>query len=871
MASTTKNHPPTLALKIFSWFCKPDYHGDIEGDLLEHFESNIEEKGLKQARLLFWLDVLLLFRPGIIRPLFNRSFLNHPTMVKQYFKISWRHLIKNKTYSILNISGLAIGMAVVVLISLWLSDELSYNKYHDNYDRIARVMQNQNFDGKIQTWTNQAKQLAPELREEYGDYFKYVSRANFINEHTFTYENNSLNQQGIFMEAVAPEMLSLKMVSGDRSALEDPYSILISERAATAIFGDKDPMNETLKLNNKHLVKVAGVYETIPDNSTFDGVHFFGSWDLYEKGLPEWVGWGNSWFQTFVQLADQVELEQAATAIKDVKRDNIEPSSAERLQPALFLHPMSNWHLRSRFVEGKEAGGRIEYVWLYGIVGAFVLLLACINFMNLSTARSEKRAMEIGVRKTLGSQRSQITNQFFVESILIAFIAFVCSILLVFLLMPFFNEVAGKAITGWWANPYFWLFGLGVTLMTGLLAGCYPALFLSSFIPVKVLKGSISSGRSAVLPRRIMVTIQFVVSIVLINGTIVVYQQIQFAKNRPIGYDQSRLLSSFIASDEINERFDAFRNELLQTGIVEEVAKSESFITRTFTTNSGFDWEGKDPSMQEEFVTMRVSHEFGKTIGWEIIKGRDFDKEFVTDSSAIVINEAAIDYLGFENPIGQQLKWGDDEYVTIIGVVKNMITQSPYRPTRQMFFFIDYDRSNVATLKLKPSFASSDIAKIETVFKKYDPVTPFSYRFMDEDYARKFQGAERVGKLAGFFTALAVLISCLGLFGMIAFVAERRTKEIGIRKVLGASVFSLWQLLTREFLVLVSIAGIIAIPIAYHYMTKWLNTFEYHIDLTIQIFVIAFILAILLTLLTISLQVIRAALANPVQSLKSTS
>ncbi|MEO0337649.1 MAG: ABC transporter permease [Bacteroidota bacterium] len=870
MTPTPDNHPPSLAIKIFSWFCKPDYHGDIEGDLLEHFHSNIEEKGSKQARLLFWFDVLLLFRPGIIRPLFTRNFFNHPTMFKQYFKISWRHLIKNKAYSFLNISGLAIGMAVVILIGLWLTDELSYNKYHDNYDKIARVLQNQKFADGVKTWFNQAKQLGPELRDNYGSNFKYVSMASWVGGHALTYGDKTLSQQGIFMEAVAPEMLTLKMISGSRNALEDPYSILISERAAEAIFGEKNPINESLKLDNEDLVKVGGVYEVLPDNSSFDGVHFFASWELYEKKQPAWVGWGNSWFQTVVQVADNVDIETASLAIKDAKLKNIDEESGARRQPVLFLHPMSDWHLRSKFVEGEQIGGRIEYVWLYGTIGFFVLLLACINFMNLSTARSEKRAMEIGVRKTLGSQRSQIIKQFFTESILISSLAFVFSILLVYLMMPFFNEVAGKEITRWWANPNFWLLCLGFTLLTGLLAGSYPALFLSSFLPVKVLKGSVKTGRGASIPRKVMVTIQFVVSIVLINGTIVVYKQIQFAKDRPIGYDQSRLLSSYITTDEINKHFDRFRNDLFQTGVVEEVAKSENLITRTFTTNSGLDWQGKDPEMEEEFVTMRVSHEFGKTIDWEIIKGRDFSKEFPTDSLGLVVNEAAVKYMGFDDPIGQQIQWGEDEVYHIIGVTKDMITQSTYRPTRQMFFFIDYNRSNVATLKLKPSFTSSDIAKIEAVFKTYDPVTPFSYRFMDEDYARKFANAERVGKLAGFFTILAVLISCLGLFGMIAFVAERRTKEIGIRKVLGASVLSLWQLLTKEFIFLVCIAGLLAVPIAYHYMSKWLSNFEYRIDLSVQIFVIAFILAILLTLLTISIQVLRAAMANPVKSIKST-
>ncbi len=863
------NKPPKLALKIFNWFCKPAYHHDIEGDLIEHFEENLEEKGLKQARLLLFFDVILLFRPGIVRPLFNKPSLKHPTMYQHNFKISWRHLIKNKEYSILNISGLAIGMAVVILISMWLWDELSYNKYHENYDRIARVMQNQTFDGEIVTWVNQAKQLGPELRNNYGSNFKYVSMASWNNSHTLTVEDNTIGQNGMFMAPVAPEMLTLKMLYGTRAGLEDPYSIILSKSTSEALFGGEDPMNQTIKINNEDLLTVTGVYEDLPPNSNFHGVDFLGSWELYEKWQPEWVGWGNSWFQTFVQLADNVELDRASEAIKDAKLLNSEGVGA-RMKPALFLHPMSKWRLQSKFENGKVAGGRIQYIWLYGTIGFFVLILACINFMNLSTARSEKRAKEIGVRKTLGSYRTQLISQFFSESILISLLSFVLSLLLVQLLLPFFNEVSGKEISNWWANPIFWVLGIAFALITGILAGSYPALYLSSFRPIKVLKGNIQTGRRATIPRKVMVTLQFTVSIVLIIGTLVVYNQIQFAKNRPLGYDPSNLLSSWIASNEINKHYDTFRNELLQTGEVEEVAKSENFITRTYTTNSGFDWTGKDPSMHEEFVTMRVSHEFGKTIGWEIIQGRDFSKEFPTDTLGFVINEAAVKYLGFENPIGQQIQWGDDETYHIIGVVKNMITQSPYQPTKHMLFFIDYNRSNVATLKLKQEAnIAAALPKIEAVFKKYDPVTPFVYRFMDQDYSRKFSGEERIGKLAGFFTILALLISCLGLFGMIAFVAERRTKEIGIRKVLGASVTSLWQMLTKEFIFLVIISGLIAIPVAYYYMSKWLNNYEYHVNISASVFIMAFVLALFITLITVSFQAIRAARANPVKSLRS--
>lgn len=869
MSQKQKNNPPKLALIIFSWFCHPDYHGDIEGDLFEHFEANLTDSGLKRARLLFFLDVLLLFRPGIVRPLFNNHPFKHSTMYKHHLKISWRQLLKNKGYSLLNISGLAIGMAVVILISLWVWDELSYNKNHKNYDRIARVMINHTFNGKIQTWWSAPKQLAPALRENYGDNFKYVSATSHFNGRLMIVGDKSIGFTGMFVEEDMPEMISLNMVSGTSSGLDDPYSILISESTAQALFGQEDPINQSIKLTTDDLLKVKGVFADFPDNSSFASAEYFGSWNLFEQWQPEWVGWGNSWFRTYVQLADNVSLAKASAAIKDVKLNNIDAEDGALRKPEQFLHPMSKWHLNSDFENGVSVGGRIKYVWLYGTIGFFVLLLACINFINLSTARSEKRAKEIGVRKTLGSLRSQLINQFFSEALMITSFAFVMAIILVALLMPFFNEVSDKNINNWWANPFFWLFGIGFTFLTSVLSSTYPALYLSSFRPIKVLKGSIQTGKKASIPRKVLVTLQFTVSIALVIGTMVVYQQIQFAKNRPIGYDQTNLISTYVG-DKINAQYNTFRNELLQTGVIEEVAKSEMFITQAYVNNSGFDWEGKDPSMTEQFYTMRISHEFGKTIGWEIKEGRDFSKDFASDSLGFVINEAAVEYLGFEDPVGKQIQWGEDETYQIIGVIKNMITQSPYRPSQQMIYFLDYDRSDVVTFRLKSEAElATALPRIESVFKKFDPVKPFDYQFMDESYSTKFEGEERIGKLAGFFTILALIISCLGLIGMIAFVAERRTKEIGIRKVLGASILSVWQMLTKEFIVLVIIAGLVAIPIANYYMSNWLDNYEYHIDMSIWLYLTALFAAVAITLITVSVQAIRAAKMNPVKSLRS--
>ncbi len=861
--------PPKLAQRFLRWFLRDDLAEEVEGDLEEKFYRTLKEHSLHRAKRNYWYQVFHYLRPFAIRNLSTFHNPTHYAMYRNYFKIGWRNIIRHKGYSLINISGLAVGMAVAILIGLWIHDELSFNKYHDNYDRIAWVMQNQIFsEVGIQTNDNQPLQLAPELRENYGTYFEYISMASFLQGRILRINDKALTKTGMFMEAVAPEMLTLKMLRGTRQGLEEPNSILLSESNARAFFEDKEPINQVLLLSDRE-VKVTGVYEDLPDNSSFANVEFIAPWELHLKDLPDWLSWGNNWFQTIVQIAERTEMSQASAAIRDAKKKRVTEDEGARFNPELLLHSMSKKHLYSEFEGGVSIGGRIQYVWLFGIIGTFVLLLACINFMNLSTARSEKRAKEIGVRKAIGWMRSQLIHQFFTESLLIAALAFVLSLLLVWLILPTFNEVADKEISILWSNPGFWLTGLAFVLLTGILAGSYPALYLSSLKAVRVLKGTFRTGRLATLPRKVLVVTQFAVSVSLIIGTLVVFQQIQFVKDRPIGYDIDRLLTVPLKS-EINQRFETLRSELLQTGAVEEVAKSESPVTNMFITNSGLDWRGKDPGMQDEFVTMRVSHEFGKTVNWEIAEGRDFSRDFATDSMGLVINEAAAMYMGLNNPVGEQVKWGENGVYTIIGVVNDMITQSPYAPVKQMIFFIDYDRSDLASVKLEPNVSIPEaLAKVETVYKKYDAVNPFEYNFADEQYAQKFGDEERVGKLSGFFALLAILISCLGLFGLASFVAEQRTKEIGIRKVLGASVAQLWQLLSRDFVVLILIACLVAIPVAYYFAHDWLQDYEYRTELHWWIFVGAGLGALLITLITVSYQTVRAALTNPVKSLRS--
>jgi ABC-type antimicrobial peptide transport system permease subunit len=549
-------------------------------------------------------------------------------------------------------------------------------------------------------------------------------------------------------------------------------------------------------------------------------------------------------------------------------------ASRKNLKPEVFLHPMRKWHLNSEFENGVNVGGRIEYVWLFGIIGALVLLLVCINFMNLSTARLEKRAKEVGIRKAVGSTRSQLVTQFFSESFLVVGLAFVLSLLLVMVALPLFNELADKGMSIPWASTTFWVASLGFSLFTGLTAGSYPALYLSSFKPIAVLKGSGSSlggrvGSSASLPRKVLVVLQFTVSIAFVIGTIMVFRQIQYAKNRPVGYDREGLITVF-NNREMDSNLEAIKNELVNTGAVTDIALSSAPPTDVWDTSTGFSWRGKDPSLAVDFPNTDVTHDYGKTVGWQFAQGLDFSREFSTDSATLIINEAAANFMGFGDSAIGELVTKDSKTYRIVGVIKDVVVQSPYEPVRASVYHIADQEKSVFVLRLNPEKHVSDaLAAVEAIFRKYSTTVPYAYSFVDDEYARKFGDEERIDNLAGVFTGLAILISCLGLFGLACYVAEQRTKEIGVRKVLGASVPNLWALLSKDFVLLVLISCLIAIPLAWYFLHGWLQQFEYRTELSWWVFVAAALGAMLITLLTVSYQAIKASMMNPVNSLRS--
>ena len=792
------------------------------------------------------------------------------SMLKNYFKTALRNFTKNKVHSSLNIVGLSVGMAVTMLIALWIYDELSFDTYHDNYNRIAQVMENDVHNNTVHTGSAIPLPLDAALRRNYASNFKHIVMASWTDQHVLTAGDKNVSYPGTFMGSEAPEMFTLNMMKGTRKGLEDPADLLISASVAGALFGEADPLNKLVTLDNKAVFKVSGVYEDLPTNTTLHDVAFIAPWSFYVNA-KDWIGrdpndWNDNSLFLYVQIADNTNMATVSEKIKNIKRDNYPDPS--KLKPEMFLHPMRKWHLYTEFQNGVNTGGAIEYVWLFGTIGIFVLLLACINFMNLSTARSEKRAKEVGIRKAVGSVRSQLFSQFFCESLLMATGAFVLSLLIVWIGLPFFNRVAEKQMTMPWQRPLFWLSGAVLTLLTGLIAGSYPALYLSSLKPVKVLKGTFKAGRLAAIPRKALVIVQFTVAVVLITATIVVFKQIQFAKARPAGYSREGLIDITTTTTDLHDHFDAFKTDLLQSGAVTAVTVSSSPTYGINNNRSDLDWKEKDPSQTYSFGSISVTSDYGKTIGWEFKTGRDFDTDLQTDSSAVILNESAVKYMGLKEPLGELIQFRHRQH-TVIGVVKDMVMASPYKQAKPTVFFIGKGFDDII-IKVNPTVSTRRaLSSIEKSCKTYSPAVPFSFSFVDEAYAKKFSNEERIGNLAMIFAVLAVFISCLGLFGMASYMAEQRVKEIGVRKVLGATVFTIWQLLSKDFVVLVLIAFVIAIPLGYYFMSNWLQSYPYRTSLSWWIFAATGSGALLITLLTVSYQAIKAALANPVKSLRT--
>lgn len=801
-------------------------------------------------------------------------------MLKNHITIAWRNLVKTKGYSFINI-GLALGMSVALIIGLWVNDELSFNKYHDNYDQIAQVMKAGTFQGKHYYGQDYLQfPMLHELRTTYGANFKYVVPRQGKFEAILSIDDKKISKTGTNIGEDGPEMFTWRMIHGTRAGLKDPQSIMISASTADALFGAGDPVGRFVKFNNEKEVTISGVYEDFPKNSDLYGIEFARPWEAYLISNP-WVkdqGWQNHFFQIYVQKQPALTFETVDANIKDLEMNatrNLDyMQDWLKFNPEVHVNPMSKWHLYSDYKEGTLQNGPIQLVWFIGSIGVFVLLLACINFMNLSTARSEKRAKEVGVRKTLGSGRKQLITQFFAESFLVVIISFAFALLIVISALPWFNTISQKAMELPWQTASFWVLSALFLFVTGMLAGSYPALYLSSFNPLKILKGSYRAGRLASIPRKVLVVLQFTVSVMLIASTGVIYHQLMFVKDRPVGYSREGLLMMQKKGKEFYEKFETLRAELMTSGAVEDVADAGGPITSTWSGNGGFSWRGYDPNADNSFSTLNVSADFGTTVGWQVIDGRTFSRDIASDSSAIVINRSAAKQMNLENPVGEtvhwtNLAWNMDKDFHIVGVIEDMVMQSPFEPVRRAIY-LNMGGAGWMYLRINPGMSTAEaLPKIKETFDKVIPGAPFDYKFATQEYAAKFATEDNIGRLAVVFTTLAIIISCLGLFGLASFVAEQRTKEIGIRKVLGASVGKLWSMLSGEFVILVIVSCVIAIPTSYYFLYKGISGYDYRTEIAWWIFAAASGCALAITLATVSFQAIKAAVSNPVESLRT--
>jgi ABC-type antimicrobial peptide transport system permease subunit len=792
-------------------------------------------------------------------------------MIRNYIKIAWRNFLKNKGYSAINIGGLSVGMAVAMLIGLWIHYELNFGNEHANKSQLFNVVTNgidANSGNKFTTQSTPlplytaSKNLIPEV--------KYSAVVNWSGKNGLMVGDMKLIKNGGDVSEDFFKMFKYKFVEGDpNTALNDPNSIVLTESTAHDLFDGKEAFNKTVRWNNSQDLKVTGIIQDIPASTYFGERQYFMPFSNFEN-RESWVknmkdSWENYSARTYVELIAGATREQVLPKIRNIIKTNNNKTKNE-----IGLHAMSEWRLYDVFENWEASGGRIVYVKMFAVIGLLILLLACINFMNLSTARSEKRAKEIGVRKAVGSERKQIIFQFLAESILMAAIAMVLSIALLFILLKAFNSVLQTEVLFPHQHPLFWLLCISFVFITGLLAGSYPALYLSSFSSIKALKGKIRLPNAVFSPRKVLVVTQFVASIALIIGTIVIYKQIQFTKNRPIGYD-ARNIVMVDMKDDLIKNYNVVKDEVMATGLIENITKASNAIIETRSNSVITDFPGKVSDEKMSMVNIATSGNYFNTMKIKLLAGRDFNQlNFEADTNKVILNQAAVDQMNVKDPIGKMITEQGGRRYEIIGVAQNTIMENPFENVRPARFICDPNWAGIIMMRMKANVAASKaMAAITPIFSKYNPSFPFEYRFADEEFGKKFTFETMVGKLATFFAILAIFISCLGLFGLASFIAEQRTKEIGVRKILGSSVFNLWRLLSKDFIVLVIISCVIAAPVAYYFMQDWLQKYPYRTIISWWIFVAAGAGALIITLLTISFQAIKAAVANPIKSLKS--
>ena len=788
-------------------------------------------------------------------------------MLKNYFKIAWRNITKHKGFSLINAGGLALGMASCLLLLLYVNYHLNYDKQFDNIDNIYIVKNNQPGDGKIYTFAATPRLAAATIKTEVAEAVQSVRVIDYTAEGLLTYKDNSFKKAGLFADDGFFNIFSYHFIKGSAaSALKLPNSIVITQSLAKTLFGNEDPMNKVVKRNNQLPLTVTGVIDDVPANASFK-FEFVLPWIMFEDSNA-WAknsDWGSNYARTIVQLKNPEALAHANSILKNMVGRHNDGNKNE-----LFLFPFAKMHLYTDFENGKVTGGMIDQIHLFITLAICILLIACVNFMNLSTARSEERAKEVGIRKAIGSGRGSLISQFMIESVILSLLSTIIAVLIVVVSLPYFNALLGIKLVLPLTDAYAWLSILCIGLFTGVIAGSYPAFYLSAFEPIKVLKGMFKGGGAALPLRKVLVVVQFGFAVFLITATICIYYQIKFVQSKSIGFDKNNLVEIPVEGD-LQKQSQVFINDLKTNGTVTGATMLSQSITQNGSNTWGISWPGKRDDQQILFDILRGSDDFTKTAGVKLLQGREFSSSNPLDTSGktIMINEAAANVMKLKNPVGSIIKWCDNNPLTIVGIYKDFVWGSPYEKTKPMITpYIG--QGSVIAARLNPNRSiTANINAINKSLKSVNPFYPPTVNFVDSDFEKKFQNEKLLATLANLFGCLAIIISCLGLFGLAAYAAEQRVKEIGVRKVLGATVFNLTTLLSKDFLLLVLVAILFAVPASVWSLNKWLQKFEYHIALSWWMVVLASLLTIIIAIATVSYQAIKASLANPVKSLRS--
>lgn len=884
--------PPTWLLRFFRWYCHPKLHRYIEGDLFELYHERVQEVGKRKADLHFAFDVLLLFRPSIIRPAEPHTRLNTYDMLKTYFIIGWRNLAKQRLYSSIKIGGFAIGIAACLLIALYVKNELSYDRHYANHQQLYRVLGVVDEGNGYQAGVPFPAPMGAAIKEDFPEVVqagRYNASELFgagSNEVRPGNEvENSYDAGFAYFDQSLLDMLQVPFVHGNPSrALEQPGSIVITQRKADKYFPNENPIGKTLIINNE-LDKPYTIGGVIEDFKSTSHIQF--DFLISTSGLEFWEDeqkdWGASNYATYIQVAEGTDIAQLEKKISKgiidkyflpmmmgngMTQAEVDKFFAEK-KAHLELQPLSRIHLHSSYVEGGSSDGDIRFVWLFGGIAGFILLIAMINFINLSTAKSANRAKEVGLRKVVGSVRSNIVGQFLIESVLFSIFSFVVGIALARLFLPYFNILLNKTLFFPASDWLFWLVIALASIVIGMLAGLYPSFYLSSFQPIQVLKGHLSKGSKSSPLRSVLVIFQFTTSIVLMVGTLVIYRQMDYILHKEIGFEKDQVVL-IQGAGTLGKQLTTFKNELLTLPNVQGVSLSDYLPVRGTKRNQNQFWKEGSTHTQNESVNAqiwRVDTDYLKTMGMHLVDGRNFDANMLTDSSAMIVNEAMARQLG-GNVLSTRINNGGDELFTIIGVVKDFHFESMKRHIEPLCFTLGSRASTVA-VKIRTTNMTSMLEAIDERWRKFAPHQPIRYNFLDDRYAAMYDDVERMGRIFTVFAVLAIVVACLGLFALSTFLVEQRSKEIGIRLVLGASLGNIFRILTTNFITLVLISFVLATPLAWYLMQQWLQDFNYRIPLGADVFILSGVVALLIAILTITYHALKAAHIDPVKSLRA--